>query len=78
MLDGIGKKISDVRSDAPVSPKINALSSALESHFSPGISPIIRKGTIGISSAIIITITLRRYGDILLKLLINVFFNLRQ
>jgi hypothetical protein len=60
MLDGIGKRISDVSSDAPVRPKRKALSSVLESHFSPGISPIIRNGTIGISSAIIITTTLRR------------------
>ncbi len=65
ILDGIGKRISEVRSDAPVSPKRNALSSVLESHFSPGNSPIIRKGTIGTSSAIIITNALRRKGDII-------------
>ncbi len=51
MLDGTGRNMSIASSPAPASAKSPACSSVAESHRSPGISPIMKKGTSGTHTA---------------------------
>src|SRR5210317_514346 len=64
ILDGTGSRTSATSRLAPVAPNAKASSSALDNHCSPGSSPIMTYGTIGTSSATIMTNVVRNGPDI--------------